>query len=119
MSKPQKIDLQQEYPCPCCRGKINQLVLTEALGCDRCHKIFVLRNDSYAVEQVSSPYPHSWQWDGQIWRSPKSLSATNFPLYTKILFSLAVMAFGAWYVWTGSQVSPVPPQPVTDENQEH
>ncbi len=116
--KPQKIDLQQEYPCPCCRGKINPLVLTEALGCDHCHKIFVLSDDSYALEQVSSPYAHSWQWDGQTWRSPKSLPAANFSLYTTIFFSLGFMAVGLWYFWTGNPVPLPPPQPVTGENQE-
>ncbi len=90
----------------------------EALGCDRCRKIFVLRDDSYSLEQVSTPYPHSWQWDGQTWRSTKSLPIANFPLYTAILFSLACILIGSWYFGTASKVEPPIPQPVTGENQE-
>jgi hypothetical protein len=116
--KPQPIDLQKEYPCPCCRGQINPLVLTEALGCDRCHKIFVLRDDNYTLEQISNPYPHSWQWDGQTWRSTKQLPTANFSLYIVLLLSLGCLALGTWYFWTGSQVHPLIPKPVTSENQE-
>jgi hypothetical protein len=72
----QKIDLHQSYPCPCCRGQINPIILTEAFGCDRCQKIFTLQDNGYIIEQVSNPHPqrNSWQWDGKRWSSGDSAS---------------------------------------------
>ena len=68
--KSQKLDLNEAYPCPCRRrGRIHPIVLTEAFGCDRCQQIFVLREDGYVIEQLSSHYPYrrSWRWNGQQW----------------------------------------------------
>jgi hypothetical protein len=75
--KQQKIDLRETYPCPCCRGSLQQIVLTEALGCDQCQKIFALQTDGYAIEQTSSPYHNCWHWDGQRWqtKNPATLSS--------------------------------------------
>lgn len=68
--KSQKISLSEEYPCPCRRkGKLVPIVLTEALGCDRCQQIFVVQPHGKAIEQVASPYPYkrSWRWTGHRW----------------------------------------------------
>jgi hypothetical protein len=117
--KSQPIDLQKEYPCPCCRGQIAPLVLTEAWGCDRCQKIFVLADNGLMLEQVSSPYPHRWQWNGQHWQSAKSLFAGGLSFYVAILFSLASIVLGTWYFWHERQERPPSEQPLTTENQEH
>jgi hypothetical protein len=66
--KQQKIDLSEKYPCPCCRGQLQQIVLTEAFGCDRCQKIFALQSDGLGIEQTSSPYESCWQWNGKKWQ---------------------------------------------------
>lgn len=69
--KKQKIDLSSEYPCPCRRkGNLKPIVLTEALGCDRCQQIFVVKKDGQVIEQLSSIYQKkSWQWTGNRWKN--------------------------------------------------
>jgi cellulose synthase/poly-beta-1,6-N-acetylglucosamine synthase-like glycosyltransferase len=69
--KIQKIDLSSEYPCPCRRkGNLKPIVLTEALGCDRCQQIFVVKKDGQVIEQLSSIYQKkSWQWTGNRWKN--------------------------------------------------
>lgn len=69
-SKTRKIDLNQAYPCPCCRrGELRLITLTEALGCDRCQKIFVVQNNGDTIEQLSTTYPYkrAWHWTGHQW----------------------------------------------------
>ena len=66
-----KIDYKTTYPCPFHRdGELLPISLTEALGCNRCHHIFVIRPDGYTLDQISSPYPNkqSWYWTGKAWR---------------------------------------------------
>ncbi|HEY9817604.1 MAG TPA: hypothetical protein V6D20_17630 [Candidatus Obscuribacterales bacterium] len=68
--KPHKIDLSAEYPCPCRRhGQLKPITLTEAFGCDRCQQIFVVQENGYALEQLSSHYPYKkvWRWTGRQW----------------------------------------------------
>ncbi len=65
-----KIDLNNEYPCPCRRrGRLLPIVLTEALGCDRCQQIFVVDEKDQVIEQLSSSYPYkrTWRWTGYRW----------------------------------------------------
>jgi hypothetical protein len=73
----QKIDLHQEYPCPCHRqGRLQEITLTEAFGCDRCQKIFVLQEQGHRIEELSTIYPYKscYFWDGRRWKSVKSSS---------------------------------------------
>ena len=68
--KTQKIDLNGEYPCPCRRkGRLLPIILTEAMGCDRCQQIFVVDQNGEAIEQLSSTYPYkrAWRWTGNRW----------------------------------------------------
>ncbi|WP_430640030.1 hypothetical protein WH8501_13590 [Crocosphaera watsonii WH 8501] len=68
--KPVKIDLNQDYPCPCRRkGHLLPIVLTEAFGCDRCQQIFVVEDNGQNIEQLSSSYPYKriWRWTGYRW----------------------------------------------------
>jgi hypothetical protein len=68
--KYQKIDLEKEYPCPCRRrGKLQPIILTEAMGCDRCQQIFVVQDNGHVIEQLSSTYPYkkAWRWTGNRW----------------------------------------------------
>ncbi|MEM8719908.1 MAG: hypothetical protein AAGE84_11450 [Cyanobacteria bacterium P01_G01_bin.39] len=69
--KIQKIDPSSEYPCPCRRkGNLKPIVLTEALGCDRCQQIFVVKKDGLLIEQLSSIYQKkSWRWTGHRWKN--------------------------------------------------
>ncbi|PSN17912.1 hypothetical protein C7271_15280 [filamentous cyanobacterium CCP5] len=92
--KSQKIDLNADYPCPCRRrGKIVPITLTEAFGCDRCQQIFVVADDGYIIEQLSTHYPYkrTWRWTGQQWRLDRSMLTTSYlPLFTVVLFTLVV-----------------------------
>lgn len=92
--KSQKIDLNADYPCPCRRrGRIVPITLTEAFGCDRCQQIFVVQEDGYVIEQLSTHYPYkrTWRWTGQQWRLDRSVLSTNYlPLFTIVLFTLVV-----------------------------
>jgi hypothetical protein len=68
--KPYKIDLNADYPCPCRRrGRLTPIALTDAFGCDRCQQIFVVQDNGYAIEQLSSHYPYkkAWRWNGYQW----------------------------------------------------
>ena len=64
-----KIDLQKNYPCPSCRkGSLNLILLTEALGCDRCQKIFVVKENYQIIGQLSSfEQKKTWYWNGSSW----------------------------------------------------
>ncbi|MEN9869292.1 MAG: hypothetical protein RLZZ171_275 [Cyanobacteriota bacterium] len=66
-----KIDLTCEYPCPCRRnGKLKPIILTEALGCDRCQQIFAVKKDGQVIEQLSFVYQKkSWRWTGHRWQN--------------------------------------------------
>lgn len=68
--KSQKIDLNVEYPCPCRRrGRLIPIVLTDAMGCDRCQKLFVVEENGYVLEQLSTTHPQkpTWRWVGNRW----------------------------------------------------
>ncbi|WP_287129455.1 hypothetical protein [Candidatus Cyanaurora vandensis] len=81
--KPEKIDLEEHYPCPRCkRGQLKAIVLTEAFGCDRCNQIFGLAEESYTLEQLSTSYPYkkAWQWSGTVWRDDsRGIDSTYLP----------------------------------------
>ncbi len=73
--KAHKIDLTQEYPCPCRRrGRLSQIALTEAFGCGRCQQIFVVDEGGHILEQLSSSYPYkrAWRWNGHQWITANS-----------------------------------------------
>lgn len=86
--KAQKIDIHGEYPCPCRRnGTLSQIALTDAFGCYRCQQIFVLREDGYLLEQLSTHYPYKrvWYWTGQQWRLDHSALSNHYlPLATML-----------------------------------
>ncbi|TYQ30566.1 hypothetical protein [Pseudanabaena sp. UWO310] len=67
--KPQKIDLEQIYPCPCPRrrGKLKPIALTDAFGCDRCPLLFQIEDDGYSLSQLGGldSQRHHWQWTGK------------------------------------------------------
>jgi len=70
--KSQKIDLTQDYPCPCRRkGRLTPIALTEAFGCSRCQQIFVVEDNGHVLEQLSGSYPYkkAWRWNGHQWNA--------------------------------------------------
>jgi hypothetical protein len=92
--KSQKIDQSADYPCPCRRnGQIKPITLTEAFGCDRCQQIFVVQDNGYVIEQLSTHYPYkrAWRWTGHQWRLDRSSISTSYmPVLVIALFGVVV-----------------------------
>lgn len=92
--KVQKIDFKAEYPCPCRRrGRLTPIALTDAFGCDRCQQIFVVQENGYIIEQLSTNYHYkrTWRWTGQHWTVARSsLGRSYLPL---MLVSVFVLGF--------------------------
>jgi hypothetical protein len=88
------IDLTSEYPCPCRRnGQLKPIVLTEALGCDRCQQIFVVKKDGQIIEQLSSLYQKkSWRWTGSRWQNVYARwKQSNCLIILILLFCLSIV----------------------------
>jgi hypothetical protein len=93
--KAQKIDYTQEYPCPCRRkGTLVPIALTEALGCNRCQQIFVVEDNGYALEQLSTTYPYKkiWRWLGNRWQPASSgLGESYLPIVMGVVLVLLIV----------------------------
>ncbi len=97
-SKAQKIDLSQEYPCPCRRrGRLTQIALTEAFGCNRCQQIFIVEDSGYILEQLSANYPYkrTWRWTGHQWSTANSRLGESYLPFAlgAILIALCIGLF--------------------------
>ena len=82
----QKIYLDREYPCPChSTGKLQQIVLTEAFGCNRCHRIFVMQEDGLTIEELATTYPYKrrYYWNGKRLRIVRSVPNLAFWTFTQ------------------------------------
>ncbi len=90
--KTHKIELNSDYPCPCRRrGRLTPITLTEAFGCSRCQQIFVVEEEGYVIEQLSTTYPYkrSWRWTGHQWNVVHpGLGDSYLPLALGILLVL-------------------------------
>lgn len=94
--KAKKIDFNVDYPCPCRRrGRLVPITLTEAFGCDRCQQLFVVENNGYVLEQLSTSYPYkrSWRWMGNRW----SVSQPRFEQsYLPVAFGIILVLLIVW-----------------------
>ncbi len=93
--KVHKIDLTQEYPCPCRRrGRLTQIALTEAFGCSRCQQIFVVEDSGHVLEQLSTSYPYkrAWRWNGHQWSvANPGLGSSYLPVAMGILLVMLII----------------------------
>jgi hypothetical protein len=93
--KSSKIDLNDEYPCPCRRrGQLVPIALTEAFGCSRCQQIFVVQDNGHAIEQLSTNYPYkrAWRWTGNQWLVINPNLGKGFvPLTLVVVFALVFL----------------------------
>jgi hypothetical protein len=96
----QKICLSQQYPCPCHQqGQLQQIVLTEAFGCNRCQRIFVLKEDGCTIEELATNYPYQrrYYWNGGRW-----LMLRPFPdraLWGLFTFGGVLRPRDGWVLW--------------------
>jgi hypothetical protein len=93
----QKIHLEREYPCPChVKGKLQQIVLTEALACERCRRIFVVQADGYSIEELAASYPYKrrYAWNGARWQILRSFPGS-------VMWGLFQPQHG-WVLWLQS-----------------
>ncbi|MEM1240876.1 MAG: hypothetical protein AAGI45_13630 [Cyanobacteria bacterium P01_H01_bin.26] len=95
----QKVDLNEVYPCPCCRhrGKIRSITLTEAFGCDRCQQIYVIRDGGFGLELLSGahPYRRLWRWTGNQWKQYSQLPTSGWMGLLMIMAVLLAIS-GFW-----------------------
>lgn len=93
--KSQKIDLNNEYPCPCRRrGSLVPIALTDAFGCNRCQQIFVVEETGYVIEQLSTspPYKKAYRWTGHRWSTATSSFGEYYlPIAVGMIFVLLVI----------------------------
>jgi len=92
--KAQKIDLNVDYPCPCRRrGRLVPITLTEAFGCDRCQQLFVVEDNGFILEQLSTSYPYkrAWRWLGNRWTVAQPRFGQSYlPVALLIVFGLLI-----------------------------
>ncbi|WP_253276432.1 hypothetical protein [Synechococcus sp. PCC 6312] len=94
-----KVDPAAHYPCPCRQnGELIPIVLTEALGCQRCQQIFVVRPDGYSIEQlvVTYPYKRIWYWTGLQWQALRRGLGDQPWLYTLGLLIFLLLPILLW-----------------------
>jgi hypothetical protein len=93
--KPEKIDFNTEYICPCRRrGQLIPITLTEAFGCDRCQQIFVVEDNGHVLEKLSPTYPYkqAWRWTGNSWSLIQPRWGENYwPIALGIIFVLVII----------------------------
>jgi hypothetical protein len=68
------------------------IALTEALGCDRCQRIFVVDEKGQTIEELSTTYPYkrAWRWTGYRWiTARKSIGYGYLRLVTGIFILLS------------------------------
>ena len=93
--KPDKNVLNTECACPCRRkGQLIPITLTEAFGCDRCQQIFVVEENGYVLEQLTTTYPYkrAWRWKGNSWHVVQPpLKRSYLPIALGIIFVLVII----------------------------
>lgn len=93
--KAEKIDFNNEYPCPCRRrGRLIPITLTDAFGCDRCQQIFVVQDNGIVLEQLSTTYPYkrAWRWTGSSWHVVHPRFGESYlPIALSIIFVLVII----------------------------
>lgn len=91
-----KIDLDSEYPCPCRRvGCLKPIMLTDAFGCDKCQRIFVVKENNQELEELSGAYPYkrAWRWNGSRWLAVHSRFGE---IYLPIALGFLVLLLVVW-----------------------
>ena len=94
LRKTYPIDIKNEYPCPCRRqGKICNIILTEAMGCQLCQTIFVLSPSGESIEQLNAHYPYkkAWRWTGRRWINTDKPWQENYFILASLCFVFSIL----------------------------
>lgn len=94
LGKNHPIDLNCQYPCPCRRkGILLPIILTEAMGCDRCQNIFVVAQKEGYIEQLNPSYPYQkkWRWSGKRWISTQKSWQESYFLWGVVCFTFSIL----------------------------
>jgi hypothetical protein len=94
LGKNHPIDLNHKYPCPCRRrGILLPIILTEAMGCDRCQQIFVVAEKEGYIEQLNPSYPYKkrWRWSGKRWISAQKPWQESFFVWGLLCFCFCIL----------------------------
>lgn len=94
LGKNHPLDLNCKYPCPCRRkGILLPIILTEAMGCDRCQQIFVVAEKEGYIEQLNSTYPYKkrWRWSGKRWISTNKPWQESYFLWGIVCFIFSIL----------------------------
>jgi hypothetical protein len=94
LGKNHPIDLNCQYPCPCRRkGILLPIILTEAMGCDRCQNIFVVAEKEGYIEQLNPSYPYKkkWRWSGKRWISTQKYWQESYFLWGVVCFTFSIL----------------------------
>jgi len=74
---------------------LTPITLTDAFGCDRCQQIFVVQENGYTIEQLSTHYPYKkvWRWTGRQWAMVHPSMARGYlPMFVlTVLLGLAFL----------------------------
>ncbi|MCV3211924.1 hypothetical protein OGM63_00015 [Plectonema radiosum NIES-515] len=98
------LNYQGIYPCPVCRvGKIRDMPLMEAMGCDFCHEIFTVNLEQEQLKMLSRQPPLIWRWNGFNWTETQlegvelgwgyALGASAFVLFPTIIIGIVAYNF--------------------------
>ncbi|MEB3827964.1 hypothetical protein [Phormidium sp. CCY1219] len=69
MPEPMPLSYRGVYHCPVCRyGKISELPMMDAFGCQFCNHIFSADIENNSVKLADSSLPLTWYWNGRRWQ---------------------------------------------------
>ena len=94
--KAKQINFNVDYPCPCRRrGRLIPITLTEAFGCSSCQQLFVVEDNGYVLEQLSTSYPYkqAWRWMGNRWSVAQPRFAQS---YLPVAFGIILVLMIVW-----------------------
>jgi hypothetical protein len=77
-------------------------VLTEAFGCNRCQRIFVLQADGGSIEELATNYPdrRRYGWNGSRWQILRPLPTNVF--WALLTFGGIFRPRDGWLLWLQS-----------------
>jgi hypothetical protein len=69
--------------------------LTEAFGCNKCQKLFVVEEGGHVLEELSTSYPYkrAWRWTGYQWNMAHSGVSES---YLPVALGITLVLLSIW-----------------------